>query len=55
MLLKEGIEQGKKRCGNIFSANSTQKYIDVLDGVVQDYNIGLGTNIWVFFEIFTKF
>ena len=40
VLLKDGIEQWKKRCGKIFSANSTQKYIDVLDGMVRDYNIG---------------
>ena len=40
---------------DIFSANSTQKYIDVLHGMVRDYNIGLGTNIRIFFEIFRKF
>ena len=38
VLLKDGIEQWKKRCGNIFSANSTQKYIDVLNDMVRDYN-----------------
>ena len=48
MLLKDGIEQRKKRCGNIFSANSTQKYIEVLDDMVRDYNIGLDKNIWIF-------
>ena len=48
VLLKDGIEQRKKRSGNIFSANSTQKYIEVLDDMVRDYNIGLDKNIWIF-------
>ena len=48
VLLKDGIEQRKKRCGNIFSANFSQKYIDVLDDMVRDYSIGLDKNIWIF-------
>ena len=28
----------KEKRGNIFSANSTQKYIDVLNDMVRDYN-----------------